>query len=271
MVDLLVNLLAMLGDNVLALLNVGGVNNHIIFLMADLSLVLDWLLVALLVWLAEALEVVVRFVTITWLSLSLGITSMMASMDDLRVMTNNSRAVVDLLVSLTAVLGDNVNTFLNVGGVHNYIILLMADLFMIGVTLLGVGNVIDNMTLGLIASLMTGFSNWASQSTSEKKSCTHFKHHSGVSLPTNSLEKELKQTARDLSMFVDFILPSLSLSLVQKPSDYSGRFDISVTYSMCFAYRALLWFCIVWTVCINRESAQHKGSCVINSFYNQFS
>merc|ERR1719348_2745434 len=171
MVDLLVCLLAVLGHNILALLNVCGVNNDIIFLMAFLSLVLDGLLVALLVWFAEALEVVVRLVTIAWLSLSLGITSMMTSMDDL---------------------GDNVNTFLNIGGVHNYIILLMADLFMIGVAFLGLGNIIDNMTLGLIASLMTWFSNRPSQSgTSKKKNCTHFKHHSGVSLPTNSLEKEL--------------------------------------------------------------------------------
>merc|ERR1719443_889991 len=194
MVDLLVNLLAVLGDNVLALLNVGGVNNHIIFLMAFLSLVLDWLLVTLLVRLAEALEVIVRLVTISWLGLSfsLGITTMMTSMNDLRVMTNNSRAVVDLLVSLTAVLGDNVSTLLNVGCVHNHIILLMADLFMISVTFLGVSNIIDDMTLCLITSVMSWFRNWASKSgTSKKESCTQLIHHSGVSLPTNSSEMEL--------------------------------------------------------------------------------
>ena len=85
MVDLLVCLLAVLGHNILALLNVGCVNNDIIFFMAFLSLVLDWLLVALLVWLAEALEVVVRLVAITWLSLSisLGISLAMTSMDNL--------------------------------------------------------------------------------------------------------------------------------------------------------------------------------------------
>merc|ERR1719378_1167359 len=85
MVDLLVCLLAVLGHNILALLNVCGVNNDIIFFMAFLSLVLDWLLVALLVWLAEALEVVVRLVAITWLSLSisLGISLAMTSMDNL--------------------------------------------------------------------------------------------------------------------------------------------------------------------------------------------
>jgi len=83
MVDLLVCLLTVLGHNILALLNVGCVNNDIIFFMAFLSLVLDWLLVALLVWLAEALEVVVRLVAITWLSLSISLGISMTSMDNL--------------------------------------------------------------------------------------------------------------------------------------------------------------------------------------------
>merc|ERR1719342_339151 len=85
MVDLLVCLLAVLGHNILALLNVGCINNDIIFFMTFLSLVLDWLLVALLVWLAEALEVVVRLVAIPWLSLSisLGISLAMTTMDNL--------------------------------------------------------------------------------------------------------------------------------------------------------------------------------------------
>merc|ERR1712168_171643 len=83
MVDLLVCLLAVLGHNILALLNVGCVHNDIIFFMAFLSLVLDWLLVALLVWLAEALEVVVRLVAITWLSLSISLGISMSSMDNL--------------------------------------------------------------------------------------------------------------------------------------------------------------------------------------------
>merc|ERR1740131_726732 len=83
MVDLLVCLLTVLGHNILALLNVCGVNNDIIFFMAFLSLVLDWLLVALFVWLAEALEVVVRLVAITWLSLSISLSISMTSMDNL--------------------------------------------------------------------------------------------------------------------------------------------------------------------------------------------
>jgi len=83
MVDLLVCLLAVLGHNILTFFNVCGVNNDIIFFMAFLSLVLDWLLVALLVWLAEALEVVVWFVAITWLSLSISFDISMTSMDNL--------------------------------------------------------------------------------------------------------------------------------------------------------------------------------------------
>jgi len=85
MVDLLVSLLAVLGHHILALLNVGRVNNHIIFFMAFLSLVLDGFLVALLVGLAEALEVVVGLVAISWLSLSISISLgiSMASMDNL--------------------------------------------------------------------------------------------------------------------------------------------------------------------------------------------
>merc|ERR1711951_5726 len=85
MMDLLVCLLAVLGHNILTFFNVSGVNNDIIFFMAFLSLVLDWLLVALLVWLAEALEVVVWLVAITWLSLSISISFdiSMTSMDNL--------------------------------------------------------------------------------------------------------------------------------------------------------------------------------------------
>merc|ERR1719150_1783755 len=85
---LLVCLLAVLGHNVLALLDVGGVHDNIVLLMALLPLVLDWLLVALLIGLAEALEVVVMgLVSITRLSLPLVVSMSMASMDDQSVMT----------------------------------------------------------------------------------------------------------------------------------------------------------------------------------------
>merc|ERR1719150_2492019 len=62
---LLVGLLAVLGHDVLALLNVGGVHDNIVLGVALLPLVLDWLLVALFVGLAEALEVVVGLTVVT--------------------------------------------------------------------------------------------------------------------------------------------------------------------------------------------------------------
>ena len=63
--NLLMGLLAVLGHDVLALLDVGGVNNHVVLLVTLLPLVLDGLLVTLLVWLAEALEVVVGLTVVT--------------------------------------------------------------------------------------------------------------------------------------------------------------------------------------------------------------
>merc|ERR1711875_148974 len=77
-VDLLRCFLTMSGDDVLTLLNISSVYNNIIFLMALLALVLYWLLVALLVWLAEALEVVVMVVS--RLSISLGFTLVVSNM-----------------------------------------------------------------------------------------------------------------------------------------------------------------------------------------------
>ena len=65
-VDLLVGLLAVLGHNLLTLLNVSGVNLDVILSVTLLSLVLDRLLVALLVWLAEALQVVMRLAIASW-------------------------------------------------------------------------------------------------------------------------------------------------------------------------------------------------------------
>ena len=128
-------------------------------LVADRSGVLLGNLVALLLDILLAVRSRgVSMATITRLSISLVVTSM----NLVGVMSNNMRALVHLGVSLTAVLGDNVSTLLNVGCVHNHIILLMADLFMISVTFLGVSNIIDDMTLCLITSVMSWFRNWAS-------------------------------------------------------------------------------------------------------------
>jgi len=98
--DLLGGFFTVRGDDVLAFLNISCINNDIIFLMALLMLVLDRLLVALLVWFAEALEVVVLVMSISRLSFSLSFTlsiSTVSMRNNLRVMTNISGTVVDLL------------------------------------------------------------------------------------------------------------------------------------------------------------------------------
>ena len=151
-VHLLVGLLAVLGHDVLALLDVGGVHNDIVLGVALLPLVLDWLLVALLVRLAEALEVVVRSVPISRLGLPLDMAHRMTStsvttVDDLRVMTNNSGAVVHLLAGLLAVLGHDVLALLDVGRVHHHVILLMALLVVHIVALLVMDHIINNVAL----------------------------------------------------------------------------------------------------------------------------
>merc|ERR1719347_1700396 len=115
------------GDDVLALLNISSVYDNIVLLMALLALVVYWLLVALLVWLAKALLVVVLVVSISRFSFSLSfsftfVVSNMSMGNNLRVMTNNSRAVVDLLRCFLAVLGDNVLTLLHISSVHHNII-----------------------------------------------------------------------------------------------------------------------------------------------------
>ena len=91
-------------------------------LVADRSGVLLGNLVALLLDILLAVRSRgVSMATITRLSISLVVTSM----NLVGVMSNNMRALVHLGVSLTAVLGDNVLTLLNVGGVHNCVTLLV--------------------------------------------------------------------------------------------------------------------------------------------------
>jgi len=120
LVDLGVNLLTVSGNDVLTFFSVDGVNDNIIFLMTLLSLLFNWLLVALLLNILVALGSRVIFL-LSWvsLSISLSIVTSMTSMNDLRIMTNNLRAVVNLLVNFLTVFSYNVLTFLNVGGVNN--------------------------------------------------------------------------------------------------------------------------------------------------------
>jgi len=118
LVDLGVNLLTVPGDNVLTFFCVDGVNYNIIFLMTLLSLLFNRLLMALVLNILVALGSRVIFL-LSWVSLSLSIVTSMTSMNDLRIMTNNSRAMVNLLVNFLTVLSYNVLTFFNVGGVNN--------------------------------------------------------------------------------------------------------------------------------------------------------
>ena len=133
--DLLGDGVAVLGHNVFAFLNVGGVHNGVIDLVANLpghlALVLLGDLVALSVNLLLALWTA-GVTTIAGFSIRLGLGVPLAVSvtmgDNLGVVTNNSRAVVNLLGDRVAVLGHDVLTLLNVGGVHNGVILLVANL-----------------------------------------------------------------------------------------------------------------------------------------------
>jgi len=84
--------------------------------------------------LAEALEVVVVVVSISRFSFSLSFTlmvSIVSMRNNLGVMTNNCRAVMDLLRGFLAVLSHNILALLNIGCVNNNIILLMASLVIV--------------------------------------------------------------------------------------------------------------------------------------------
>jgi len=98
-VDLGVGLLALSGEGVLALLNVGGVHNGLAHGPGHLAGVLLGDLVALPVHLLLALGTA-GVASISWLSLSLSLgvsLAVVTSLDDLRVVTNNSGALMNLL------------------------------------------------------------------------------------------------------------------------------------------------------------------------------
>merc|ERR1719435_61288 len=129
-VDLLRCFLTMSGDDVFTLLNISSVYDNIIFLMALLALVLHRLLVTLLGWLTEALLGVVLVVFSFSLSFTLVVSNMSLS-HNLRVMSNNSRAVVNLLRCFLAVLCDNILTLLHISSVHHHVILLVTSLVIV--------------------------------------------------------------------------------------------------------------------------------------------
>jgi len=160
LMNLLGDGVAVLSDDVLALLDVGGVHNHVVLLMTLLPLVLDGLLVALLVGLAEALEVVVFAVSGLSLGLSLAVSVTMG--DNLGVVTNNSGAVVNLLGDGVAVLGDDVLALLGVGGVDDGVVLLVALLVILDIVL--------GVTMLLVVSVLIMTSTRCSKSGRSHKS-----------------------------------------------------------------------------------------------------
>ena len=159
-VDLLRCFLTMSGDDVLTILNISSVYNNIIFLMALLALILYWLLVTLLVWLAEALEVVMMVVSIQRISLSLIKPSMLRN--NMGVLTNNSSTVVDLLSSFMAVLGDYVLALSHISSVHNCSIFLMALFIIFFMTRLFYLNTVLCVAMVLMVTISKVSSSWSS-------------------------------------------------------------------------------------------------------------
>ena len=122
----------MLGHDILTLLNVGGVHNGVILLVANLSWHLALVLLGDLVALSVNLIVTLgaaRVSTIAGLSIRLGLSLSLAVSvtmgDNLGVVTNNSGALVNLLGYRVAVFSDDVLALLDVGGVNNHVILLV--------------------------------------------------------------------------------------------------------------------------------------------------
>ena len=127
----------------------------------DLARVLDWLLVALPVLLGMAL----RSSGISRLSLSVSITlaisvSSMSVGHNLGVMTNNSRAVVDLLRCFLAVLSHNILALLDVSCVNDDIILLVASLLQLDIVL--------GVAVLLLVAISKVTSTWSSLGNSGK-------------------------------------------------------------------------------------------------------
>lgn len=127
-VNLLMCFLTVSSDDLLALLNVGGVHNLLADLLGDLSRVFLGVLLALLVLLILTVRSG-RVSMASSLSSTLVVPTIamtfMVNINNLGVMSNNMGAVVNLLVFLLTMSGDNVFTFLNVGDIYDNVILNM--------------------------------------------------------------------------------------------------------------------------------------------------
>ena len=106
------------------------------------------------------------------LSLSILAISTISSGNDLGVVSNHSAGVVHLLLGLLAVLGHNVLALLNVGGVHDGVILLMALLLIhLGALLVILGGVLGGAVLLVVAIVVgTTISTWSGHGSGGKAS-----------------------------------------------------------------------------------------------------
>ena len=195
-VDLLVGLVALLGDDVLALLDVGGVHDSLAHGPGDLTGVLLGDLVALLLHMLLALGAgAVSMVTSLGISLSLSlavmsvsvslVTSIGLDIDNLGVVSDHMGGLADLGVDLLAVLGDNVLALLNVGRVDNNVVLLVTllPLLLDGLLvalLLHVLVTLGSRGVASIARFSLGLGlghRGGEDGTSQEESGDHFVHH----------------------------------------------------------------------------------------------
>jgi len=154
-VDPLAHLVALLGDNILAVLDIGGVHNSVILSVADspghLTRVLDRSLLALpfssgmalgatgvavrsirsisfSISISFSVSISFRFSISLPLSITVSSVASMTSRDELAVVSNNSGARMNPLAHLVAFLSHDVLAVLDVGGVHDHVILLVTNL-----------------------------------------------------------------------------------------------------------------------------------------------
>ena len=118
------------GDDVLAVLNVGGVNDGLAFLARDLARVLLGGLVALPVLLVMALGAsgiaLAGFSFGLTLSDSVSTVTTISMGNNLGIMSNNCGAVLNLLGCFLTMSSDDVLTLFNISGVYDNIVFLMA-------------------------------------------------------------------------------------------------------------------------------------------------
>merc|ERR1719341_333942 len=119
--------------------------NWVANLPGDLTRVLDWPLLALPLGVGMALGsggVAVMSVAGVGLPLAVGV-SRVATMVHLGVMADHTRAVVDLLRHLVALLSHDILAVLDISGVHDGVILGVACLVVLGVAGSVSGRVVD--------------------------------------------------------------------------------------------------------------------------------